>query len=101
MAAYVIVFRETPITDPDAIADYQRLSVPKEPTPGLKVLAAYGDLTALEGDLPDAVTVIEFPDVEMAKAWFFSPHYQAAVAARSKAATFRSLIVEGLPPSAV
>ena len=100
MAAYVIVFRETPVTDPAAIAEYQRLSQPKEPTPGLKVLAAYGDLTQLEGDLPDAAVVIEFPDVAAAKAWFFSPHYQAAVAARSKAATFRSLIVEGLPQSA-
>ena len=100
MSAYVIVFRETAVTDPEAIAEYQRLSQPKEPTPGLKVLAAYGELTPLEGELPDAAVVIEFPDLESAKAWYFSPHYQAAVAARRKAATFRSLIVEGLPSSA-
>ena len=101
MAANVIVFRETPATDPAAITEYQRLSQPKEPTTGLKVLAAYGDLTQLEGHLPDAAVVIEFPDVAAPKAWFFSPHYQAAVAERSKAASFRSLIVEGLPQSAV
>ena len=100
MSVYVIVFRETPITDPAAIEEYKRLSVPKEPTPGLKVLAAYGDLTHLEGELPDAAVIVEFPDLEAAKAWYFSPHYQAAVAARRKAATFRTLIVEGVPSTA-
>lgn len=99
MTAYVIVLRETPVTDPEAIEEYKRLAPSKEPTPGLKVLAAYGDLTVLDGQAPDAAVIMEFPTVEMAKAWYNTPNYQAAVAARSKAADFRVMIVEGLSSS--
>ena len=100
MTAYVILFRETPVTDPAAIEEYQRLARPKSPTPGLKALAAYGALTPLEGEAPDGVVLLEFPTVEAAKAWHSNPDYQVAMAHRHKAAKFRSVIVEGLAPAA-
>jgi len=95
MSAYLIVCRQDAVTDPAAIAEYQRLASADGPSPNLKVLAAYGQLTALEGDAPDGVVVLEFTTVEAAKAWYNRPSYQAAVVHRLKAAKFQSFIVEG------
>ena len=94
MAAYVVLFRESEVRDPDEMAKYRDKG--SDPTKyGLKPLAVYGAQTPLEGSPPDGVVVLEFPDVASAKAWYFSPEYQDAAQHRLKAADYRGVIVEG------
>ena len=98
MPAYVIVMREEPVQDPAEMAEYQRKNreKPEERPFALKPLAVYGDLVALEGDAPDGVVMLEFPDLAEAKAWYNSDAYQASLPHRLKAARHRAFIVEGL-----
>ena len=96
MTAYVIFFREGPIRDAEAMAEYQRRNRENKGDFKLKPLSVYGALEALEGDAPDGVVLLEFPTVEDAKAWYNSPGYQAAVPYRLKAAAYRAVIVQGL-----
>lgn len=96
MPAYLIVLREEPVRDADALAEYQRMNRENlgselKPTP----LVVYGKMEALEGTPPDGVIVLQFPSVEDAKAWYNRPEYQAALPLRLKAAAHRAIIVEG------
>lgn len=96
MTAYVIFIREEPIRDPEAMEAYSRKSRENTPDPKLKPLAIYGALEMLEGKAPDGVVILEFPTVEDAKAWYYSPGYQAAAVHRQKGAEYRGFIVEGM-----
>jgi uncharacterized protein (DUF1330 family) len=96
MAAYVVLFRESPIKDADEMAKYRELGARNNPSKyGLKPLVVYGRQTPLEGAPPDGVVVLEFPDVDTARAWYMSEGYQAAVKHRLAAADYRGVIVEG------
>jgi uncharacterized protein (DUF1330 family) len=100
MSAYVIILREEPIQDPEALAEYHRLiSLGPQPE-NMKLHVLYGPSEALLGTPPDGVVVMEFPSMEEAKAWYDSPHYREARVFRQKAAKHRELIVEGFvfPP---
>jgi uncharacterized protein (DUF1330 family) len=96
MTAYVVFLREGPIRDAAAMVDYQRLSRENKGDFKLKPLTVYGALEALEGDAPDGVVLLEFPTIEDAKAWYYSPGYQAAVPHRVKGAEYRAFIVKGI-----
>lgn len=96
MSAYLIVMRDEPIRDPEAMAEYQRLTRKNAGDHNLKPLVVYGNISPLEGNAPDGLVMLEFPTVEDAKAWYNSPGYQAALPYRLKAASHRALIVEGL-----
>ena len=95
MPAYIIVFREEPLRDPAAMAEYQRKTREMKIEIKPKPLVVYGAMEALEGDKPDGVVMLEFPTVEDAKAWYNSPDYQAALPHRLKAAKHRAIIVDG------
>lgn len=95
MAAYVVLFRESPIRDPEQMAQYQSKGTKNPAQYGLKPLVVYGEQTPIEGEAPDGVIVLEFPDVERAKAWYYSEGYQEAVKHRLAAADYRGVIVEG------
>jgi uncharacterized protein (DUF1330 family) len=97
MPAYVVVFRDE-MKNADQYAAYGQKAMASFAGHDAKVLVANGALTPLEGERPDGVVVIEFPTMEAAKAWYYSPAYQAAVGARLAATTGRAVIVEGLPP---
>ena len=96
MPAYLIALRESPVRDPEAMAEYQRMNRENKGDFALKPLAVYGATEALEGEAPDGTIVMEFPTVEDAKAWYNNPSYQAAIPFRQKAADYRMFIVEGL-----
>jgi uncharacterized protein (DUF1330 family) len=96
MAAYVVLFRESTIHDPAEMQRYHELGAKNGPDPKMKPLAVYGAQIAIEGDNPpDGVVVLEFPTVEDAKAWYYSPAYQEAAKHRLAAADYRGVIVEG------
>ena len=96
MPAYILVMRESPVRDPEAMAEYQRLNRTNPRDPNLTPLAIYGNTEALEGEAPEGTILLQFPDMAAARAWYHSPGYQEALKYRLKAADYRAFIVEGL-----
>lgn len=101
MPAYIIVYRESPVTDQAAIDEYSRLNRENasafQEEFGIRPLVVYGASDALEGSNPDGIVMLQFPTVEDARAWYDSPAYQKALTIRKEAADWRVVIVEGLP----
>lgn len=100
MPAYMIFTREGPITDQAAMDRYSSMNrvqagsfVEKF---GLKPLTIYGAQHVLEGEGPEGVVLLEFPDAQAARNWYESPEYQAASAHRWQGADYRVVLVEGL-----
>jgi uncharacterized protein (DUF1330 family) len=63
---------------------------------GGKMLSRAGQLSVLEGESPKPrVAIIEFENVEKARACYFSPEYQEAKQKREGAAVAQFFIVEG------
>jgi uncharacterized protein (DUF1330 family) len=100
MSAYIIVYRETPVTDPDAIAEYSRRNQENAGVSqaefGIRPLVVYGKAEGFEGATPDGVVMLEFPTIEAARGWYESGAYQEALPFRQKAANWRVILVEGM-----
>lgn len=100
MPAYMIFTRDGPIVDHAAMDAYGAMNRSHAAQfvadHGLKPLAVYGALDALEGDTPDGIVLLEFPDAAAARAWYHSPAYQDALPLRQRGASYRALLVEGL-----
>jgi uncharacterized protein (DUF1330 family) len=100
MAAYIIVYRESPVRDQVAIEEYSRRNRENagdfQQQFGIRPLVVYGASEAPEGANPDGVVMLQFPTLEDAKAWYESPAYQEALAFRKEAADWRVVIVDGL-----
>jgi uncharacterized protein (DUF1330 family) len=95
MAAYIIV--DVVITDPEGFAPYRDMAPATVAAYDGKYLARGGALTPLEGDWdPKRITVIEFPSVERARAWWDSTDYAEAKAIRQRTTETKMLIVEGV-----
>jgi uncharacterized protein (DUF1330 family) len=96
MPVYMLFIREKPVRDPAAMEAYHRGTRTNPRDPNLVPLAVYGATEALEGEAPDGIVMLQFPTVEDAKRWYYSPGYQAAMQHRLKGADYRALIVQGL-----
>jgi uncharacterized protein (DUF1330 family) len=98
MTAYMIFTREGPVRDEAEMAQYsaknQAAAGKYVAEYGLKPLTFYGKQEVIEGDGPDGIVLLEFPDAEKARAWYDSPEYQDALQHRLKGATYRCAIVE-------
>jgi uncharacterized protein (DUF1330 family) len=93
-SAYVIV--DMQITDPDRYAGYRELAGPAVEAFGGRYLARGGATEVLEGDrVPNRTVILEFPDMASARAWYDSPQYRSARAAREGAAVGSFIAVEG------
>jgi uncharacterized protein (DUF1330 family) len=67
---------------------------------GGRYLAAGGRTESIEGAPPASrVSILEFPSVDKAEAWYNSPDYDKIKPVRHAVATTRSFIVEGRPPA--
>jgi uncharacterized protein (DUF1330 family) len=62
---------------------------------GAKGVAAYTPFEQLEGDAVDGASVVEFPSMELAKAWYDSPGYRAIRHHRQRGARYIGLLMEG------
>jgi uncharacterized protein (DUF1330 family) len=100
MSAYIIVYRETPVTDADAITEYSRRNrenaTRSQSEFGTQPLVVYGQAEALEGAAPDGVVLLRFPAMEAARGWYTSKEYQEALPFRQQAADWRAVLVEGI-----
>ena len=95
MPAYLIV--ETDITDPTQYEQYKAASPGAIAAGGGRFLVRGGEMAVLEGDWhPSRLVVLEFPDLEAAKAFYESDEYRAAIKLREGAANLRMVAVQGV-----
>lgn len=95
MPAYVVFMREKTLDRSELEAYWETVKESLEGRP-LKVLAAYGKHTVLEGPDVEGVVIAEFPSLQEARDWYDSPAYQKAAQHRHRGAIYRGLIVEGV-----
>jgi uncharacterized protein (DUF1330 family) len=95
MPAYVIV--ETDIHDPEQYEQYRAASPAAVAAGGGRFLVRGGEMAVLEGDwTPSRLVVLEFEDLEAAKRWYASEHYQEVMKLRAGAAHLNMVAVEGV-----
>ncbi|HZY20697.1 MAG TPA: DUF1330 domain-containing protein [Ramlibacter sp.] len=94
-SAYILA--NVDVTDPQQYEQYKKLSSHAMQVHGAQVCARGGAVQVLEGDwAPNRVVLLKFPTAEAARAFYDSPEYQAAKAARQGAATMRMVLIEGM-----
>ncbi len=96
MSVYMLFIREDAVRDPAELQKYTQLATEAAGDFKLRPLAVDGRLEAVEGEAPDSVVLLEFDTEEEAKAWYYSPSYQAARQHRLKAADYRGLLIHGI-----
>lgn len=96
MTVYALFMREGEIFNQAEMDIYSKMNREGPPNPDLKPLAAYGKMLTLEGEAPDGIVLLQFPDMEAAKTWYYSPSYQAAAEHRKLGANYRAVFFEGL-----
>jgi uncharacterized protein (DUF1330 family) len=95
MAAYIIV--DVEITDPVNYAAYIRVVPPTITRYGGRFLVRGGKAEILEGSWsPKRIVVLEFPDSDLARAWWESEEYSAPKALRQSASVTQMILVEGV-----
>jgi uncharacterized protein (DUF1330 family) len=95
MPAYLIA--ETDILDPEQYEQYKAASPGAVAAGGGRFVVRGGELAVLEGDWnPPRLVILEFENLEAAKAFYESPAYQAAIKLREGAAKLNMVAVEGL-----
>jgi uncharacterized protein (DUF1330 family) len=94
-AGYVIA--SVAVTDPARYEDYKRWSTAAMQRHGAEVCVRGGRLEVLEGGWPvgERVVVLRFASFDAAKAFYDSPEYGRARAAREGAAVMNMVAVEG------
>jgi uncharacterized protein (DUF1330 family) len=95
MPAYMVFMREKTLDQSELEAYWERVMGTLDGRP-IKSLAAYGRHLTLEGPEVEGVVIAEFPTLEEARDWYYSPAYQEAAQHRHRGAVYRGLIVEGV-----
>lgn len=94
MSAYIIV--NIDVHDPEGYEEYRRMATPTIALYQGKYIVRGGKNGILEGDWqPKRVVVLEFPTLELAKAWWSSPEYTPAKEIRHRTAHTQMIFVEG------
>jgi uncharacterized protein (DUF1330 family) len=94
MAAYMLV--DCSVTDPTKYEEYKRLAQAAVAQYGGRYIVRGGETVVLEGSWqPNRVVVLEFPDMQRARAFYDSPEYRAARQARAGAAKMNMIAVAG------
>ena len=65
---------------------------------GARFLVHNRKVEVMEGQWPGTVVLVEFPDVERARAWYASPGYQAILPLRTRHIDGDIILVEGVGP---
>ena len=94
MAAYILA--DVEITNPEQYAEYRKWSSAAFEAHGITPLVRGGLTERLEGREPGRIVVIPFSSLAAARAFYDSPEYTKARAAREGAAIMNMLIVEGV-----
>ncbi len=95
MSAYIVFIKERE-HDAAAMADYSAKAGPSLAGHAAKPLVLYGAIETLEGPEAAGCVIIEFPDMDAARAWYGSDAYQEARKLRFQGADYRVFITQGL-----
>ena len=94
MPAYVIA--DVDVTNPAGYEPYRPQAAASIAQFGGRFIVRGGAAELLEGTpAPGRTVVIEFPDADTAKRWYFSDEYQQALKIRQANSTARVILVEG------
>jgi uncharacterized protein (DUF1330 family) len=97
MTAYAIAHLRTPTANPEVFAYLERIQATMDPFEG-RFLVHGKQVEEIEGSWPGTIVIIEFPDVERARAWYDSPAYRAILPLRTRNIEGETIIVEGVRP---
>ena len=91
------VLASVTVTNPEQYEEYKKWSTLAMQAPGAEVCIRGGKVEVLEGDWnPGRTVLLKFPSFEAARAFYDTPEYQKAKAAREGAAIMRMVCVEGV-----
>lgn len=95
MTAFVIF--DVEVTNPVEYEGYKQLAAPTLSLYGGMYIVRGGQAENLEGYWqPKRIVVLQFENVERAKAWINSPEYAEARALRHKYSISKAIVVEGV-----
>jgi uncharacterized protein (DUF1330 family) len=95
MSAYVVV--QVDVRDPVRYEDYKRMVPSSLAKYGGRFVVRGGKTETLEGTWsPKRFVMVEFPDLERAKAWWASADYAEAKALRQATSHTEMIVVEGV-----
>jgi uncharacterized protein (DUF1330 family) len=98
MAAYVI--SEVEVRDASAMGTYRTLAARSIAQYGGRYLVRGGAAELVEGGPPPrTLVIVEFASMALARAWYASPEYAAALKVRQTALERRLVFVEGIDPT--
>ncbi|MFK0165965.1 DUF1330 domain-containing protein [Rhizobium sp. NPDC090279] len=97
MPAYII--SDVTVRDAEAFQTYRTRAAASIVHYGGHYLVRGGPIERLEGDWsPQAIVIVEFPDLERAGAWYRSPEYARALEVRDQALSRNLVLVDGVSP---
>ena len=92
------VIAEVDVSDPDTFKKYAEKVPATVAAFDGHYLVRGGKIQAVEGEAPKRFAVIVFESAEKARAWEYSPAYEAIKPIRQNSAKSRIFIVEGVAP---
>ncbi|TFV97745.1 DUF1330 domain-containing protein [Algoriphagus kandeliae] len=94
MPAYVIV--QVDIFDNEKYDEYKKLTPDTVKAHGGKFVLRGSPVEVLEGEWDhDRLVMLEFPDKESARNWYYSKEYQKAKEIRSSGSSAKFILIEG------
>jgi uncharacterized protein (DUF1330 family) len=91
---YVLVLLD--VTDHELYAEYAAAATAIEARYGGRPLMVGDAEEVLEGGWPaERVVVLEFPSIDLARAWYADPEYELLIPSRQRATVSRLLLMEG------
>jgi uncharacterized protein (DUF1330 family) len=98
MSAYIV--SDVTTKNAAAIEIYRTRASASIAKHGGRYLVRRGTVDVLEGEWqPRQLIIVEFPDMERARAWYRSPEYALALEVRDEAFTRNLILVNGYIPS--
>lgn len=95
MPAYVVFMRDETV-DQVELDEYSAKVDASFEGHDMTLLADYGSIDVLEGDDIEGAVILQFPDMDAARAWYRSPEYQTVARHRFRGARYRGFILQGL-----
>jgi uncharacterized protein (DUF1330 family) len=95
MPAYIVV--NVTVHDPVAYEPYKKMALEAATKYGGRYIVRGGAVDVREGDYqPNRFVIVEFPNIEQARAFYESEEYAPALAIRKAVANSSLFIVEGV-----
>ncbi|MCO8270453.1 DUF1330 domain-containing protein [Actinoplanes sp. TRM 88003] len=97
MTAYALAHLRTPSTHDDIFVYIEQIQDTMDPYGG-KFLSHGPEVEVMEGEWPGTVVLLEFPDLQKARAWYASDAYQRILPLRTRHIEGDTLIFAGVGP---